>query len=216
MLSAHMEDNSMYYGLVYFPQLDPELRELIDEIRRKYDPTVNRSKPHITVMFPVPDSVGEPQLISHIQRVLREYSPFEIRFGGFHKSDDHWLFLKLTEGQAQIKQLYQSLYTGILEKFRGDDTAMKKFEPHLGLGLFLKKGSLYDWDHPQEADFDQQAYKDALQQAKNLPLSSSYVVDKLNLMAIPDEVLDWATGKRANIPRDTQFTEVREFPLARS
>jgi len=205
----------MYYGLVYYPQFDPELRELIDEIRQRHDPTVQWSKPHITVLFPVPESEGESQLISHIQSVLSDWSPFEIRLGGFHKSDDHWLFLTLTEGESQVKQLYRSLYTGILEKYRGDDTAMRKFVPHLGLGLFMKKRSIYDWDNPQEADFDRHAYEEALQQAKGLPLSSSYVMDKFHLMAIPDEVLDWATGKRASIPSDSQSTEVWEFLLAR-
>jgi 2'-5' RNA ligase len=205
----------MYYALVYFPLLDPKLGELIHEIRRRYDPTVHRSKPHITVLFPVPDSVGEPHLISHIQSVLSDWSPFEIRFGGFHKSDDHWLFLTLTEGEKQVKQLYRSLYTGILEKYRADDTTMRNFVPHLGLGLFIKKGSIYDWDNPQDADFDRHAYEEALQLAKALPLSSSYVMDKLHLRAIPDEVLDWATGKRANIPNDCQSIDVREFHLTR-
>ena len=83
-LDAHTEGNGIYYCLVYYPQFDPELRALIDEIRRKHDPTAQRSKPHITVLFPVPDSVGEPQLVSHIQSVLSDWSPFEIRLGGFH------------------------------------------------------------------------------------------------------------------------------------
>ena len=205
----------MYYALVYIPQLDPKLEEFIHDIRRKYDPTVHQSKPHITVLFPVPDSVGEPQLISHIQSVLSEWSPFEIQFGGFHKSDDHWLFLTLTEGEGQFKQLYRSLYTGILEKYRADDTTMRNFVPHLGLGLFLKKDSIYDWDNPQEADFDQHKYEEALQLAKGLPLSSSYIVDKLHLRAISDKVLDWATGKRASIPNDWQSTTVWEFNLIR-
>ena len=205
----------MYYALVYIPQIGPKLEEVIHDIRQKYDPTVHQSKPHITVLYPVPDSVGEPQLISHIQSVLSEWSPFDIRLGGFHKSDDHWLFLTLTEGESQVKQLYRSLYTGILEKYRGDDTAMRKFVPHLGLGLFMKKRSIYDWDNPQKADFDRHAYEDALQKAKGLPLSSSYVVDMLHLMAIPDEVLDWATGKRVSIPSDSQSIEVREFLLVR-
>jgi len=171
----------MYYALVYIPQLGPKLEEVIHDIRQKYDPTVHQSKPHITVLYPVPDSVGEPQLISHIQSVLSEWSPFDIRLGGFHKSDDHWLFLTLTEGEGQFKQLHRSLYTGILEKYRADDTTMRNFVPHLGLGLFLKKGSIYDWGNPQEADFDQHAYEEALQLAKGLPLSSSYIVDKLHL-----------------------------------
>ena len=200
----------MYYALVFYPQLDPGLTELIDEIRRKYDPTVERSKPHITVLFPVPDKVGEPQLISHIQSVLSDWSSFDIRLGGFHKSHDHWLFLTLTEGEAQVSQLYQLLLTGILAEYRRDDI---EFVPHLGLGLFIKEGSRYDWAHPQEADFDRQKYEEALQQAKALPLGSSCVMEKLHLVRIPEEVLDWATGKRASIPGDWRSTEVREFRL---
>ena len=200
----------MYYGLNFYPQLNAELAQSIDAIRRKHDPTVGFAKPHITVLFPVPDSIGEPQLINHIQSVLNDWSPFEIRLGGFHKSHDHWLFLTLTEGEAQIKQLYRSLYTGILAEYRRDDI---EFVPHLGLGLFIREGSKYDWDNPQEADFDQERYGEALQQAKALPLHSSFVVEKFHLTKVSHAVLEWATGKRANIPEDSQFVEVREFLL---
>jgi hypothetical protein len=46
-----------------------------------------------------------------------------------------------------------------------------------------------------------------------LPLDSSCMMDKLNLVGIPDEVLEWATGKRARIPNDTRIIELREFCL---
>ncbi len=200
----------MYYALVFYPQLDSELREPIDRIRQKYDPTATRSEPHITIEFPVPDTVGKAELVSHIEEVLGDLRPFEIRLGGFHKSRDHWLFLTIVEGERQVKDLYRSLYTGILEEYRRDEI---EFVPHLGLGLFVKEGSKYDWDHPQEADFDQEKYDEALQQAKALPLGSCCVVEKLHLVEIPDEVLDWATGKRASIPEDSQSAEVREFRL---
>ena len=122
----------MSYALVFYPQLDAGLKESIGRIRRKYDPTAGGSKPHITVLFPVPDRIGEPQLISHIQKVLSDFSPFEIRLGGFHKSHDHWLFLTLTEGEAKVKQLYESLLTGILAEYRKHGV---EFVPHVGLGL---------------------------------------------------------------------------------
>ena len=120
------------------------------------------------------------------------------------------LFLNVEQGEAEIKSLYQDLYTGILEEYRRDDI---EFVPHVGLGLFVKDNSIYDWDHPQEADFDRQKYEEALQQAKALPLDSSCVMDKLHLMSIPDEVLEWATGKIASIPSGTHTIELREFRL---
>jgi len=200
----------MYFALVFYPQLDPGLIEAIDNIRRKYDPTVEWSEMHIAVIFPVPDTVGEGKLVSHIECVLADKEPFVVRLGGFHRSHDHWLFLNVVEGEAEFKALYRDLYTGILDDYRRDDIG---FVPHVGLGLFVKDTSRYDWDHPQEVDFDQLKYAEALQQAKALPLDSSCVMDKLHLVSLPDEVLEWATGKRASIPTDTQVTDVLDFHL---
>ena len=181
----------MYLALVFYPQLDSRLMESIDRIRRKYDPTVGWSKTHITVIFPVPDSVGEEKLVNHIERVLENRKSFIVRLGGFHKSHDHWLFLNVTEGGDEFKTLYRDLYTGILEEYRRDDIG---FVPHVGLGLFVKADSRYDWDHPHENDFDRERYEEALRQAKALPLDSSCFMNKLHLVSIPDEVLEWATG----------------------
>jgi 2'-5' RNA ligase len=200
----------MYYTLSFYPQLSTDLSEAIAAIRREYDPTSPFAKPHITVLFPVPGSVGERRLVNHIQNVLSDWSPFEIQLGGFHKSRDHWLFLTLHEGAAQVKKLYRLLYTGMLEDYRSDD---KEFVPHLGLGLFLKEGSIYNWDSPQESAFDRDRYEEALGQAKELPLALSLSVDRLHLTRIPDALLEWATGKRASIPGDSESVEVREFRL---
>jgi 2'-5' RNA ligase len=200
----------MYFALVFYPQLDPGLMKAIDKIRRKYDPTVEISKLHITVLFPVPEAVGEEKLVSHIERLLVDWEPFGVSLGGFHRSRDHWLFLNVVEGEAELKALYRDLYTGILEEYRRDDI---DFMPHVGLGLFVKDGSRYDWDHPKEADFDRKKYAEALQQAEALPLGSSCVMEKLHLVSIPDEVLEWATGQGESIPADSRITEMREFRL---
>lgn len=200
----------MYLALVFYPQLDSGLMESIDKIRRKYDPTVKLSKLHITVLFPVPDAVGEEKLVSHIERVLADWEPCSVCLGGYHRSHDHWLFLNVVEGEAELKALYRELYTGILEEYRRDDI---EYVPHVGLGLFVKDGSRYDWDHPKESDFDRKKYEEALQQARALPLGSRCVVKKLHLVSVPDELLEWATGQRASIPTDSRITELREFRL---
>jgi 2'-5' RNA ligase len=200
----------MYYALNFYPLLSAEFSEPIDAIRREYDPTSDFTKPHITVLFPIPGSVGERRLISHIQNVLSDWTPFEIRLGGLHKSHDHWLFLTLKEGEAQVKKLYRLLYTGVLAQYRRHDI---EFVPHLGLGLFVKDGATYDWGNPQESDFDRERYEEALRRAKALPLPSSISVEKLHLTKIPDVILEWATGKRASLPADSRIVEVREFRL---
>jgi 2'-5' RNA ligase len=201
----------MYYALGFYPQLSPELAESIGTIRKEYDPTADFFKPHITVLFPVPWSVGEDRLIPHIRNVLSEWRPFDIRLGGFHRSHDHWLFLTLEDGEAQVSRLHQSLYTGILAEYRRDDI---EFIPHIGLGLFMKAGSTYNWDNPKASDFDGERYEQALRRAKALPLPSSVTVEKLHLMRFPDAILEWATGKRASIPENSQIVVVREFHLS--
>ena len=199
----------MYYCLSFFPPLSVELAESIASIRRVYDPTAWFIKPHITLIFPTHDSVGEQRLINHIEQVLSGWSPFEIRLGGFCKSRDHWLFLSLQEGEAEVKRLYRALHTGIMD----DGRDFSRYVPHLGLGLFLKEGATYDWRHPQESDFDRERYEEALRRAEALHLSGTVLVDRLLLTTISDEVIEWTTGKRAGLPDDAKEITVREFHL---
>ena len=199
----------MHYVLVYYPQLESSLADSIRQIRRKYDPTVRLIRPHVTIMFPTPASVGELQLISHLHSVLTDWSPFEIRFGGFLRSHDHWLFLGLATGAAPLKRLYRDVGTGILAEYVGD----YEYEPHLGLGLFIKEGSRYDMVQSQEADFDRQRYDKALREATALSLDASYVVEKLHMVKLPHEVMDWVTGQRASIPGDSRTAVARVLRL---
>lgn len=201
----------MFYCLTFYPQLSPELAESIDAIRSAYDPTAPFYKPHITIIYPTHDSVGEQPLINHIEKVLSDWNPFEIRLGGFHKTHNHWLFLTLLEGEAEVKRLHRALYTGILADNGWD---VRKFVPHIGLGLFVKKGITQDWFNPQESDFDAERYEEALRKAEALPLSESISVEKFQLGAIPDSVIDWVRGRRASIPDDADADVVREFRLS--
>ena len=116
-----------------------------------------------------------------------------------------WCRLPVQEDRTGREMLRQ-----VLDKYRRDDI---DFVPHVGLGLFVKEGARYDWAHPREADLDQERYDGALQQAKTLPLGSTYLVERLHLVKIPDEVLDWTAGQRASIPEDWLSTEIRVFGL---
>ncbi len=199
----------MYYCLSFIPQLSPELFAAITDIRKTYDPTAFFIPPHITLVFPTPDSIGEQALISHIQEVLKDWRPFNIKFGGLRRNRDHWLFLMVQEGEDEIKKLYGVLHTGILD----DGRDVSKFLPHLGLGLFIKEGHPYDWRNPREEDFDQARYDKALRQAQNLPLAESVTVDKLVMTKISDEVIGWTRGERLFLPEDADDLVVREFEL---
>lgn len=173
----------MYYALVHFPNIDTSN---IDKFRRKYDPTIDLIEPHITVLFPVPDTVGEKALVEHINHVLEIWVPFHIHIQGFHKSWDYWLFLTMKEGGADVMRLNREIYTGILAPYRKNDI---EFIPHIGLGLFVKNSADYNFRNPQQLEFDEVKYEVALKEAKALGLDFKCTLDKLHLVNITDDFL---------------------------
>src|SRR5215212_5363262 len=128
----------MIYALVHYPNVDTTE---IDQLRVKYDPQVELIEPHITVMFPVPVSKGEENLVHHLESVLRGWQSFPIHLQGFQISSDHHLFLLLEEGNANILRLHGEIYTGILTGYLRKDIP---FLPHLTLGALNKDSTEHD------------------------------------------------------------------------
>jgi 2'-5' RNA ligase len=199
----------MYYGLVYYPNL---AHEGVERLRRRYDPTAAIIDLHLTVMFPVPDSVGEQPLIDHLTQVLASWEPFPVRLGGLQKSPDHWLFLTLAEGNQQMVALNREIYSGMLAKFHRDDL---EFIPHLSLGLFLVEGVRYDWNNPRDADFDAESYQAARQEAEAWQIDLPLTVDELHLVKLVDEVIEWVSGGRDDFPNDARVEPLKIFTLGR-
>ena len=156
----------MIYALVHYPKLDTSL---IDQLRQKYDPQFGLIDPHITVMFPVRDSIDGNGLVTHLERVLSDCKAFPIRIQGLQRSWDDCLFLLVREGSSEIVRLHNRIYTGVLAGYKNTDI---KFVPHLTLGAFGK---------------DADRYAQALSAAKALALDYSCVMDKLDLVKINDE-----------------------------
>lgn len=181
----------MYYGLVYFPNIDSSH---IDQFRIIFDPTYDLIEPHITILFPVPDTVGIESLVEHIKHVLENWVPFHIHIHGFHKSWDHWLFLTLEEGRDNVLRLNREIYTGILAPYRRDDI---EYVPHIGLGLFVKDGADYNLKNPQKLEFDEVKYEIALKEAKALGLDYKCTFDTLHLVSITDDF--------SNVERGIEF-----------
>jgi 2'-5' RNA ligase len=154
----------MAYALVYYPDVP---LDRIDRLRSKYDPQAGLIGPHITLIFPVAESVGEPELSSHITAVLNRSQPFSICLAGLEKSWDDCLFLVVTEGKAELARLHEDLYTGPLVGELKD----MPYVPHVTLGVF--KG-------------DPDGYARALAEAVQLNLNYTCVVDRLDLVRLCD------------------------------
>ncbi|HEY0376524.1 MAG TPA: 2'-5' RNA ligase family protein [Pyrinomonadaceae bacterium] len=158
--------SEMIYALVHYPDVDTRG---INQLREKYDPQAGWIGPHVTLMFPVPESVGEDNLVRHIENVLSRWRPFPIHLRGLEKSWDDYLFLLVREGSESIVRLHDEIYTGVLAGQCREDAA---FVPHLTLGVFSK---------------DAGAYARALEEARRLDLDHRCVVDKLHLVKVNDE-----------------------------
>jgi hypothetical protein len=209
-VGAETEDEVMYYALVFYPRVSEDLSRSIDAMRRAYDPTCDLIRPHVTVMFPVPDTIGRQELVSHLQGVLSGWEPFTIGFGGLHKSADHWLFLTLTEGESEVKRLHHDLHTGILATYNrwGAD-----FLPHIGLGLFRAGQAGSDPAEARQRSLDWDRYEQALSQAQGLPLAGAAVVDRFQLVQLPAAIVEWSHGGRPSLPDDSEIVGVYEFTL---
>lgn len=164
----------MVFALVHYPAIDAVR---IERLRKKYDPQVQLIAPHITIVFPVPDSIGEQHLVSHIQSVLPGCQPFTIRLKGLQLSSDNYLFLLVDEGKADLIRLHAEMYTGLLAKYRQDAVP---YVPHVTLGSGFEDGA---------------RRQDALEEAERLNLDQRTVVDRLHLVKVNDErtEITWST-----------------------
>ncbi len=173
----------MYYALVQYPDIP---KEQVDSFRQKYDPYFPGIGSHITLMFPVPvEEVPENAMTEHLSSVLSHWKSFDIHLAGFEKAVDHWLFLTVKEGNNEVVRLHDELYTGPLQKYLRPDLP---FIPHIALGFFGKEGSGYNLENPTVVEFDEEKYKEALEEAEKLGLNYRTKVDKVNLIKIENNL----------------------------
>jgi len=172
----------MYRCLVHYPKIDTTM---IEEFRKKYDFTYDLIKAHITIVFPNDVKISGEKISKHVKSVLSSWKSFDIKFEGFTKSFDNWLFLTITKGNDKIIQLYKDLYTDILSPYRKLDI----FIPHIGLGYFSKKEDKTKFanyldlqSYKGEKFFDEQEYKKALLEAEKQNFVYSTRVDELTLI----------------------------------
>lgn len=156
----------MLFALVHYPNIDARR---IHQFRKKYDPQAHLIPPHITLMFPLPEVVGEDHLIHHLESVLWGWQPFPLHLQGIQIAPDDYVFLLLQEGKADLTRLHDRIYTSILTDYLREDIP---FIPHLTLGV-LNRAS-----HDRER---------VLQEAIQLELNCHCVLDRLHLVKITDD-----------------------------
>ena len=123
--------------------LIPEMSriELIESIRTKYDPSVQKVPPHITLVLPFWSSFSTKELDNWIKKVLHHMPPFELELRGISMASntfENYLFLNVTKGKEEILALNEILYDGLLKQFKKD----LPYIPHMTVGKLQNKNDL--------------------------------------------------------------------------
>jgi 2'-5' RNA ligase superfamily protein len=115
--------------------------EPIGAFRRAHYPTAHLIQPHLTVVFPVPATIGRDVFRDHVRDVVSRTPAFDIRLRGLDKTWDHWLFLAAAEGRDEVIELHDALYTGVLLPYLW---TQHPYVPHVGLGHFAEEQDTHD------------------------------------------------------------------------
>lgn len=95
--------------------------EIINDIRKQYDPLANLVLPHITLVFPFNDKMSDNELKIHLKLLLNDVKSFQLELKGFDKqvnSYGNYLFLNVGQGIEEIKDIHNILYSGKLSRFK--------------------------------------------------------------------------------------------------
>jgi 2'-5' RNA ligase len=172
-------------------------QEPIASFRRAYDPTVDLLAPHLTLVFPIPASVGFDPLRDHVADVSSRAPAFDIRLQGLEKSWDHFLFLTVSEGRGDVIALHDALYTGILRPHLWTE---HPYLPHVGLGFFADERDAGDLLDVRPRRLDRERFDRALREAEALDLNYVGRFDSLWVLGLDDGL--------------THVTPLEELPLA--
>ncbi len=107
--------------------------DIINDIRKKYDPLASLVSPHITLAFPFDSKMTNEDLKLHLEECLNDIKPFTLELVGFSKQGSkygNYLFLNVAQGMEVIKNIHDRLYTNELKQFDVDCD----YIPHMTVG----------------------------------------------------------------------------------
>ena len=125
--------------IMIFPEF--ENIDVINYIRKKYDPLADLVLPHITLVFPFDSELTNEELKLHLIKCLINIKPFTVKLEGFSKQENiygNYLFLNVVQGRDEIKNIHDNLYKAKLKQFDvGND-----YVPHMTVGKVSAKEML--------------------------------------------------------------------------
>lgn len=152
-------------AVVYFPNIN---LDKFNKFRQKYDPNWKIIKPHITIIFPLPN-IPKRLLLSHLNTITKGVKSFPINLNGLTKSFDNYLFLQVKVGNDEVVTLHDKLYSRILSPYFRSDIP---YIPHITLGYFGKENN----------SLDSELYKQAYEEAQKISLNLLCKFDQITLI----------------------------------
>lgn len=121
-------------SILIFPKF--ENGQVIDNIRSKYDPLANNVRPHISLVFPFESDITTEELKKYVTEAIKDKQSFMICLKGIvsQKQSSSYLFLNVIEGDKDIIQIHNTLYSGMLKQFLPDFLKGNNFWPHMTIG----------------------------------------------------------------------------------
>ena len=156
--------------IMIFPHFKNE--QLIDSIRKKYDPIANQVRPHITLVFPFESNIETSKLKEHIETMVWDINPFHITLRGITPSSlgGNYLFLNIKEGNSQIIEIHKRLYGRILNEFCPPWLRDIEFLPHMTVGCIS----------------DLEAFENAIEETKNIDDIFETTVESISVEIIDE------------------------------
>jgi len=121
--------NSVKRAIVILPKFDG--LELIDQLRRRFDPLASKIEAHITLVFPFESELSARQLQAHMERVTEGLAPFQVHLRGIKGHGGEYLFLNVKLGNDQLIDLHDRLYSGPLAAYLVSEYT---YVPHVTVG----------------------------------------------------------------------------------
>lgn len=93
---------------------------IINDIRKKYDPLADLVLPHITLVFPFDNELTNEELKLHLKKCLSSIRPFKVELEGFSKQKNkygNYLFLNVVHGMDVIINIHDRLYKDKLKQY---------------------------------------------------------------------------------------------------
>ena len=150
--------------IMIFPEFNNQ--EIINGIRKKYDPLYNLVKPHITLVFPFKSSMPDEILSQKLEESLKEAIPFSLILQGISRHKDtygNYIFLNIKKGSQEIIKIHNDLYLNIF-----GERYCEPFIPHMTIGNL------------DSADEMEQAYNSV----KDMDICFTTIIEKVSVEMI--------------------------------